>query len=271
MRAAEERLSASTTIKSSIRFSLTGEHSGWIRNTSVPRTFSSTWQYTSPSENRDSLSWPRGTRRYSQIERARAGFAFPEKTLSSVFMPGAAPEWLGREDSNLRMRVPKTRVLPLDDAPSPWVSAETAASTGGRRILEVRRLAPAAPGARIRVILEVLAQLAQARVRASPAGSDDLAVLLDDPLFDLAPGLGVERMSDVAERPVLAPLARHGDEQSARALDDLDVAHHEAVVEDHGHERLELLFLDGKDSHLGDFHAQTPACTTWAAPSAARV
>ena len=25
--------------------------------------------------------------------------------------------WLGREDSNLRMRVPKTRVLPLDDAP----------------------------------------------------------------------------------------------------------------------------------------------------------
>ena len=28
-------------------------------------------------------------------------------------------EELGRQDSNLRMRVPKTRVLPLDDAPSP--------------------------------------------------------------------------------------------------------------------------------------------------------
>ena len=25
--------------------------------------------------------------------------------------------WLGREDSNLRMRAPKARVLPLDDAP----------------------------------------------------------------------------------------------------------------------------------------------------------
>ena len=28
------------------------------------------------------------------------------------------PDWLGREDSNLRMREPKSRVLPLDDAPA---------------------------------------------------------------------------------------------------------------------------------------------------------
>src|SRR5262245_19486582 len=28
------------------------------------------------------------------------------------------PGWLGREDSNLRMQVPKTCVLPLDDAPA---------------------------------------------------------------------------------------------------------------------------------------------------------
>ena len=35
------------------------------------------------------------------------------------------PAWLGREDSNLRMRDPKTRVLPLDDAPSATRRQET--------------------------------------------------------------------------------------------------------------------------------------------------
>ncbi len=41
--------------------------------------------------------------------------------ISSVdhwFTPGGAARWLGREDSNLRMQVPKTCVLPLDDAPA---------------------------------------------------------------------------------------------------------------------------------------------------------
>ena len=34
--------------------------------------------------------------------------------------------WLGREDSNLRMQVPKTCVLPLDDAPISAISLKKA-------------------------------------------------------------------------------------------------------------------------------------------------
>jgi hypothetical protein len=44
MRAAEERFKPSTAMSSSIRFSLTGVHVGWMTKTSVPRTFSRTWQ-----------------------------------------------------------------------------------------------------------------------------------------------------------------------------------------------------------------------------------
>ena len=44
--------------------------------------------------------------------------------------------WLGREDSNLRMRVPKTRVLPLDDAPVKCPDA--AQGLGPGRLINVR-------------------------------------------------------------------------------------------------------------------------------------
>ena len=44
--------------------------------------------------------------------------------------------WLGREDSNLRMRVPKTRVLPLDDAPV--CSPDAAQDLGPGRLINVR-------------------------------------------------------------------------------------------------------------------------------------
>jgi hypothetical protein len=45
------------------------------------------------------------------------GFGGPFFTQKRSPENSSKPSWLGREDSNLRMRIPKTRVLPLDDAP----------------------------------------------------------------------------------------------------------------------------------------------------------
>ena len=43
-REAEDRRKASSRIRSSMTWSLTGEQVGWTTNTSAPRTFSSIWQ-----------------------------------------------------------------------------------------------------------------------------------------------------------------------------------------------------------------------------------
>ena len=40
--------------------SFTGGQVGWTMKTSPPRTFSSIWTKTSPSENRVTSAWPRG-------------------------------------------------------------------------------------------------------------------------------------------------------------------------------------------------------------------
>src|SRR5712692_11935755 len=81
---------------------------------------------------------PNSISRYWQIPRASWGFARPVKSRKSLMIgylthakrlvsrkpphwdreAGAGHRRLGREDSNLRMQVPKTCVLPLDDAPS---------------------------------------------------------------------------------------------------------------------------------------------------------
>ena len=44
IREAEERRNASSRIRSSMMWSLTGEHVGWTTKMSAPRTFSSIWQ-----------------------------------------------------------------------------------------------------------------------------------------------------------------------------------------------------------------------------------
>src|SRR5436189_83609 len=84
--------------------------------------------------------------------------------------------------------------------------------------------------------------------------SVELLVAVENLLLDPPPRLVVQRVGDVPERPVLPLLARHRDEQTVGSLDDLDVADHEAVVEDHRDERFELLFLDGEDSDVRDVH-----------------
>src|SRR5471030_2255383 len=55
-------------------------------------------------------------------------------------------------------------------------------------------------------------------------------VLSENGLFHLLARVAVERVGDVFEGAVLAPLGGHGDEQSGIPVDDLQVAHHEAVI-----------------------------------------
>gem|GEM_PF-5630840 len=43
-------------------------------------------------------------------------------------------KWLGREDSNLRMRVPKTRAFPLGDAPTQYTANAANLSEGAIKI-----------------------------------------------------------------------------------------------------------------------------------------
>ena len=98
-------------------------------NTSVPRMFSSIWNETSVSGNRCSRACPSERRGTRAISGASAGCALPENSFSCRRMthpPSASPpsntpssrdKWLGRKDSNLRIRDPKSRALPLGHAP----------------------------------------------------------------------------------------------------------------------------------------------------------
>src|SRR6185369_4162863 len=129
-RLALERLNASSITNSSIRFSLTGGPVGCTTNTSAPRTLSWIWNHTSPSEKRARWARPRGTLSERAIASPRVGCAVPVNTLSSLDIASRtatprhrslhhhAPDWLGRKDSNLRIRGSKPRALPLGDAPT---------------------------------------------------------------------------------------------------------------------------------------------------------
>src|SRR6185503_12847456 len=98
--------------------------------------------------DRGQLSWVRQKRRL-----LRGG------TDLNAFGRGAGPEnWLGREDSNLRMGDPKSPGLPLADAPKPPLRA----GHGQGRLLEPL-----------------------------------LFVLREDPILDELPGLVVDGMRDV--------------------------------------------------------------------------
>ena len=126
MREADERRNASIITHSSTRLSSTGRHVGCTTNTSVPRMLSPIWNDTSVSGNRCSRAFPTGTPRKSAISFVSAGCALPENSFrapwvirSPLAARAACPEsWLGRKDSNLRIREPKSRALPLGHAPS---------------------------------------------------------------------------------------------------------------------------------------------------------
>src|SRR3989442_4469608 len=100
--------------------------------------FSSIWNERSGSGNRRSRACRIGTPRNSAISAASSGCALPENTFSSPNpigmkgspISGASSGWLGREDSNLRIRDPKSRALPLGHAPktfSPLASLQAPA------------------------------------------------------------------------------------------------------------------------------------------------
>src|SRR5581483_7985480 len=134
MRWAEARLKESSITRSSIRLSFTGGQVGCTTKTSAPRTFSSIWTKTSPSENRATSACPRASPRMPAISSASWRFALPEKSFSSYGIasppdprrePGRAPgarasrSLVGAGGFEPPVRDPKSRALPLGHAPSP--------------------------------------------------------------------------------------------------------------------------------------------------------
>src|SRR5262245_3515747 len=189
-----------------------------------------------------------------QISRASAGCALPVNTfrLFMLFTPM-------RPALRFRLRPvvgaggfeppvldPKSSVLPLDDAPtvgSRWLPVSRRCGIvrveGGRSL----------PGVRAAVVL------AGAALGADPAG-EHVPVFGQHPVLDLLPRLVVQGMRDVPERPVLPLLAGHRDEKAVDSVDDFDIAHHEAVVDDDGDKRLQFVFVDREDADIGDLHAR---------------
>jgi len=83
-RFAEARFRASIMTSSSMRWSFTGGHVGWMMKTSTPRTLSRISTLISPSLNLFTSADPRGMQRYAQISFASSGLAFPVKIFSRV-------------------------------------------------------------------------------------------------------------------------------------------------------------------------------------------
>ena len=72
--------------------------------------------------------------------------------------------------------------------------------------------------------------------------------------LDDFPGGLIERMSDILERTVFAPLAGHGHEQACGTTDHLEITNDETIVEHDRDVGFEFFFVDGEYLNLGDFH-----------------
>src|SRR4051812_33609854 len=83
IRSADARLSASTMISSSIRFSLVGAQVDCTTNTSRARTLVLISTVTSPSEKRLTEAAPMVMPRWPAISSANAGLALPVNTMKS--------------------------------------------------------------------------------------------------------------------------------------------------------------------------------------------
>src|SRR2546426_3623586 len=246
--------------KSSIRFWSAGGQVGWITKTSVPRTFSRIWQYASPSANRRHSVLPTGMPSTRQISCARAGWALPEKTLICS-IPFALIPWrpplrrLGRSVVGAGgfeppVLDPKSSVLPLDDAPMVGSWSRPVLRRAG--IVRVQGGGPplASPG------IGAIVPSARRTGRWGGPLRQDFLISGQHLVFDHLARLVVQGMGDVPERAVLPFLAGHRDEQAVVPVDNLDVADHEAVVNDDGNESLQFFFVDRKDPDLGDFHGR---------------
>jgi hypothetical protein len=87
-RRADARRSASIISRSSMMWWSTGEHVDCTTKTSTPRTFSSIRTRVSSFLKVETSAPPSRMPRCEAISRASAGFADPEKTSISFFMPG---------------------------------------------------------------------------------------------------------------------------------------------------------------------------------------
>jgi len=101
IRSAEARLSASTMISSSIRFSLVGAQVDCTTKTSRARTLVLISTVTSPSEKRLTVAAPSEMPRWLAISSASAGLALPVNTMKSgvggatCMRTGAESSWGG--------------------------------------------------------------------------------------------------------------------------------------------------------------------------------
>ncbi len=159
MRSAEARLSASTMISSSIRFSLVGAQVDWTTNTSRARTFWLISTVTSPSEKRPTRAAPSEVPRWLAISAANPGLALPVKTRKSGWcacmrVPGVVAKgeayllreeiWQGRKDSNLCM--PESKSGALTSLATPLHGGRPASRETDRPPMNVALDGPAHPG-----------------------------------------------------------------------------------------------------------------------------
>src|SRR5215468_509059 len=120
IRLADARRNASSSSKSSIRWSFTGVHVDWMTNTSPPRTLSAISTITSPSLKRRTSARPSDTSRTWQTSATSGRFELPAKTWISSLTnrsPSIAAK-LGGKDSNLRYRIQSPGPYQLGDRPS---------------------------------------------------------------------------------------------------------------------------------------------------------
>src|ERR1019366_763970 len=83
IREAEARRSASRVMNSWTRLSLTGEHVGWIRKTSWPRTDSWILTSNSPSAKRVMSIWTSGRSISRAMRSLSSGLPVPERSMRS--------------------------------------------------------------------------------------------------------------------------------------------------------------------------------------------
>src|SRR5262245_896573 len=295
---------------SSIRLSA-GAPVACTTNTSLPRMFSLKRTETSPSSKRVTEASPIGTLSFAQIAAASLRLALPAKMrtgskrgppmlrascaapsdrndqpglAAQPWSRGSAPtaqRWLGREDSNLRIRDPKSRALPLGHAPpTNGVSATvrprrpTVAGSRGRGDGNWPREEPAGEKPRECTRAEGASQRAEARpVRSAHAfavvlrGAPGVRSLVGElalidrhhRVSEVLPGRVIDRVGEVLVLAVGTLAARHRDEESGIPMDDLEPTDHERVVERDADESLELVVVAERHADLSDLdHENSP-------------
>src|SRR3989304_177226 len=176
------------------------------------------------------------------------GWARPEKTPKGFgsCMPSSHPAiWLGRQDSNLHMRDPKSRGLPFADAPVGGESSSPTIACPQSLALLLLALFVGPVLLSEQAVGDLLrAGGGCASIARGSAFGDDSLELGGDSLVQSLSRVGVERVGDVTERSVAqAPRGHRHVHRALLPLQHPNVAHQEAPVEDHLSEGLDLAAL----------------------------